>query len=168
VGAELASRGHSLVYGGGCVGMMGVLARAVKEGRGRVTGVIPRFMQERELAFAEADEMLVVEDMRERKRLMEQYAQAFVVMPGGWGTLDELMELLTLRQLDVVRKPVVLLNHQGFFDPLLTWFSGLAGEGFNRPENLSLYHVVEGGSAALDQVETGGLGRVDAAWFVTK
>ncbi len=104
LGHELVARGWGLVYGGGKTGLMGAVARAVKAKGGRVVGVIPEFMKARELAFDEADELVTVVTMRERKLLMEARADAFVTLPGGWGTLEEIMEILTLRQLDVVKK----------------------------------------------------------------
>ena len=107
VGNEMARRGWGLVYGGGKVGLMGAVARAVKNSGGRVVGVIPDFMKVKELAYDDADEMHTVVTMRERKLMMEARADAFLALPGGWGTLEEIMEILTLRQLDVLRKPVV-------------------------------------------------------------
>jgi uncharacterized protein (TIGR00730 family) len=110
LGREMVGRGWGLVYGGGKTGLMGAVARAVKKEGGRVVGVIPEFMKARELAFDEADELVTVITMRERKLLMETRADAFVTLPGGWGTLEEIMEILTLRQLEVVKKPCVFLN----------------------------------------------------------
>src|ERR1041385_8319731 len=104
LGREMVARGWGLVYGGGKTGLMGAVARAVKGEGGRVVGVIPEFMKVRELAFDKADELLTVVTMRERKLLMETRADAFLALPGGFGTLEEIMEILTLRQLDVVKK----------------------------------------------------------------
>src|SRR5438046_1465301 len=128
LGRELFSQGWGLVYGGGKTGLMGAVARAAKTAGGRVVGVIPEFMKARELAFDEADELVTVVTMRERKLLMETRADAFVTLPGGWGTLEEIMEILTLRQLDVVRKPCVFLNQDGFYNPLLQLFDTMLGE----------------------------------------
>ena len=122
LGRELVARGWGLVYGGGKTGTMGAVARAVKQAGGKVVGVIPEFMKVRELAYDEADEIVTVITMRERKLLMETRADAFVTLPGGWGTLEEVLEILTLRQLDVVKKPCVFLNQDGFYDPLLQLF----------------------------------------------
>jgi len=107
LGHVLVRQGWGLVYGGGKTGMMGAVARATKAAGGRVVGVIPEFMKARELAYDEADELISVITMRERKLLMETRADAFVTLPGGFGTLEEIMEILTLRQLDVVKKPCV-------------------------------------------------------------
>ena len=119
LGAELARRGHRLVYGGGDVGLMGELARAAHRQGGRIVGVIPRALVERELAYGPADELLVTETLRERKAEMDARADAFVALPGGFGTLEELLEVITLRQLRLHRRPVVLLNLNGYWDPFL-------------------------------------------------
>src|SRR5438445_494412 len=141
MGRELAARGWGLVYGGGKTGLMGAVARAAKAGGGRVVGVIPEFMKARELAFDEADELVTVVTMRERKLLMEARADAFVALPGGWGTLEEIMEILTLRQLDVVRKPCVFLNQEGFYDDLIRLFERMLRENFFKPANMDLFRV---------------------------
>lgn len=127
----MVARGWGLVYGGGKTGMMGAIARAVKQRGGRVVGVIPEFMKVRELAYDEADELVTVITMRERKLLMETRADAFVALPGGWGTLEEILEILTLRQLDVVKKPCVLFNQDGFYEPLLALFQRMLADKFS-------------------------------------
>src|SRR3954469_201679 len=139
----MVAKGWGLVYGGGKTGIMGALARAVKEDGGRVVGVIPEFMKVKELAFDEADELVTVITMRERKLLMETRADAFVALPGGWGTLEEMMEILTLRQLDVIRKPCVFLNQGGFYDDLLRFFERMVRERFNKVSNLDLFRVAK-------------------------
>src|SRR5882757_7692402 len=142
LGHELVARGWGLVYGGGKTGLMGAVARAVKSRGGRVVGVIPEFMKAKELAYDEADELVTVVTMRERKLLMETRADAYVALPGGWGTLEEIMEILTLRQLDVLRKPCVFLNQDGFYDELLAFFQKMVRERFNKPSNLELFSSV--------------------------
>src|SRR6188472_1380277 len=141
LGAEMVTRGWGLVYGGGKTGLMGAVARAVKVGGGRVVGVIPEFMKARELAYDEADELVTVVTMRDRKLLMETRADAFVALPGGWGTLEEILEILTLRQLDVVKKPCVIFNQDGFYDPLLALFDTMLREKFFKPSNMDLFRV---------------------------
>jgi len=130
LGAGIAERGWTLVYGGGKAGLMGAVARGTKAGGGRVVGVIPEFMKARELAYAEADELISVLTMRERKMLMETRADAFVALPGGWGTLEELLEILTLAHLDALAKPVVILNQDGYYDELLALFERIVRERF--------------------------------------
>jgi len=166
LGQEMARRGWGLVYGGGKVGLMGAVAKAVKASGGRVVGVIPEFMKVKELAFDEADEMHTVVTMRERKLLMETKADAFVALPGGWGTLEEIMEILTLRQLDVLRKPVVIFNQDGFYDELLKFFDRMIAEKFNKPSNLQLFTVAKTIDDVFKQLETGAV-TAETKWFVT-
>ncbi|MBL9190001.1 MAG: TIGR00730 family Rossman fold protein [Opitutaceae bacterium] len=168
LGRELVARGWGLVYGGGKTGMMGAVARAVKESGGRVVGVIPEFMKARELAYDEADELVTVITMRERKLLMETRADAFVALPGGWGTLEEIMEILTLRQLDVVRKPCVLLNQDGFYDPLLRLFDTMLAERFFKPSNMDLFRSAATVPEVFTQIEAAAGAKPEAKWFETR
>jgi hypothetical protein len=132
VGRGLAERGWGLVYGGGRAGVMGSVALAAKAAGGRVVGVIPDFMVERELAYREADELIITNSMRERRRIMEERATAFVALPGGFGTLEELIEILMGRMLNRHAKPLVLVNQDGFYDDLITFFDKLVRDGFKR------------------------------------
>jgi len=130
LGREMVAQDWGLVYGGGKTGLMGTTARAVKQSGGRVVGVIPEFMKARELAYSGADELISVMTMRERKLLMETRADAFLALPGGWGTLEETLEILTLAHLDALQKPVVIFNQDGFYDELLALFARIVREGF--------------------------------------
>ena len=168
LGREMVARGWGLVYGGGKTGLMGAVARAVKSRGGRVVGVIPEFMKARELAFDEADELVTVITMRERKLLMETRADAFVALPGGWGTLEEIMEILTLRQLDVVKKPCVFLNQDGFYDPLLALFATMLREKFFKPSNLELYRVATAVPEIFTQIEAAAGAKAESKWFETR
>lgn len=141
VGAEIARHGWTLVYGGGKTGLMGAVARGAKAAGGTVVGVIPEFMKAKELAFDEADELITVLTMRERKMLMETRADAFLALPGGWGTLEEIMEILTLKQVDVLQKPVVLFNQDGYYDELLQLFERMIRDGFMRDSIRRQYAV---------------------------
>lgn len=163
----MPGRGWDLVYGGGKVGLMGAVAKGVKASGGRVVGVIPQFMKARELDYEGADEMLTVTTMRERKREMETRADAFVALPGGWGTLEEIMEILTLRQLDVVRKPCVIFNQDGFYDDLLRFFEKMVAEQFNKPSNLGLFRVAGTVEEIFAQLEKGPAA-AETKWFETK
>lgn len=157
VGAEIARRGWTLVYGGGKTGLMGAVARGAKGAGGTVVGVIPEFMKARELAFDEADELITVLTMRERKMLMETRADAFLALPGGWGTLEEIMEILTLKQVDVLQKPVVLFNQDGYYDELLAFFERMIRDKFMRESIRRQYAVadsVEGVFRALENWQT--------------
>lgn len=165
LGRLIAARGHSLVYGGGTPGLMGDLAHAVKGGGGHVLGIIPRLLAEFGLAFPDADDLRVVETMAERKALMIEHADAFVALPGGFGTLDEIIEVMTLKQLEYLRGPIVLLNTDGFYDPLLGHFERLYEERFARPEYRALYHVAADATDALEYIEGYTDGALPKKWI---
>ncbi len=167
-GGEMVARGWGLVYGGGKTGLMGAVARAVKLGGGRVVGVIPEFMKVRELAYDEADELVTVVTMRERKLLMEARADAFVALPGGFGTLEEIMEILTLRQLDVVRKPCVFFNQDGFYDPLLALFDTMQRENFFKPSNMELFRVANTVAEVFPKIDEAAAAKAESKWFETR
>jgi uncharacterized protein (TIGR00730 family) len=137
-GTELVARGYDLVYGGGSVGLMGVVARTVLEGGRHVTGVIPRALTTSELAGEVLGELVVVDTMAERKERMLTMADAFVVLPGGLGTMDELFEALTWGQLGIQSKPVGVLNVNGYFDQMIAWVDHAVAEGFVRPHHRDL------------------------------
>ena len=168
LGHELVKRGWGLVYGGGKTGLMGAVARAVKAKGGVVVGVIPEFMKARELAFDEADELVTVVTLRERKLLMEARADAFVTLPGGFGTLEEIMEILTLRQLDVVRKPCVFLNQDGFYDDLIRLFEKMLAEKFFKPSNMELFRVAQTVPEIFGQIEASAGVKAESKWFETR
>lgn len=168
LGREMVAQGWGLVYGGGKTGAMGAVARAVKQAGGRVVGVIPEFMKVRELAYDEADELVTVITMRERKLLMETRADAFVTLPGGWGTLEEIMEILTLRQLDVVKKPCVIFNQDGFYDPLLQLFDRMLAEKFFKPSNLELFRVANSVPEVFARIAAAPGGPAESKWFETR
>lgn len=152
LGAQMAARGDTLVYGGADLGLMGALARAVHAGGGRVVGVIPQALQARGIAYAIADEVIITADLRERKATMETRADAFIALPGGIGTLEELLEVLTLRQLQAHTKPIVLLNTADYYAPLFALFAHLYRERFAKPfENL--YHVADNVEGIFDYLD---------------
>jgi len=168
LGREMVAQGWGLVYGGGKTGLMGTMARAVKQSGGRVVGVIPEFMKARELAFDEADELVTVITLRERKLLMETRADAFVTLPGGWGTLEEIMEILTLRQLDLVKKPCVFFNQDGFYDDLIRLFERMLRDNFFKASNLGLYRVATTVPEVFTQIEAARDARAESKWFETR
>ncbi len=153
LGEEMAARGHELVYGGGCIGLMGIVARAVHSRRGRVTGIIPERMLPYEVAYREADELITTETMAERKGLMIARSDGFIALPGGFGTLEELTEVLTLKQLGYLNAALVLLNVDGFYDPLTAFFERLITLEFVRPDHRTLYRLADSPAEALDHVE---------------
>lgn len=133
LGTAIADAGVGLVYGGGSLGLMGETARAVLAGGGRVTGIIPGFLSAKEKMLSEVDELIVTEDMHERKRLMFERSDAFVALPGGIGTLEELVEQLTWSQLGRHSKPIILANIDRFWDPLIGLLDHMRTEAFIRP-----------------------------------
>jgi uncharacterized protein (TIGR00730 family) len=153
LGHEIGSRHHELVYGGACIGLMGELARAATAAGGRVTGVIPRRFAERELTYTAADEVIITESMAERKALMIQRAEAFVALPGGFGTLEEISEVLTLKQLGDQNGALVLVDLNGFYAPLMAYFEQFYTLSFARPEYRALYYLAPGARDALDYIE---------------
>jgi uncharacterized protein (TIGR00730 family) len=138
VGARLAADGHSLVSGGGRVSMMGAVARAARAGGAHTVGVIPAHLIPLEVADTDADELVVVDTMRERKRIMDERSDAFVALPGGIGTLEELFEVWTAASLDMHAKPVAVLDPDGFYDPLWQYLDGLRSRGFVRSAALDV------------------------------
>lgn len=140
-GHALAHQNVRLVYGGGGLGLMGTVARGTSENGGRVLGIIPEFLKERENMFLGATEHIITEDMHSRKKLMYENADAFVALPGGVGTLEELVEQLTWSQLGQHRKPIALLNTKGFWDPFLTLIDHMREFRFIR-EGLEVGFIV--------------------------
>jgi uncharacterized protein (TIGR00730 family) len=164
-GLALAERGLGLVFGGGHIGLMGVLADAVL-GAGRpVTGVIPRALADKELAHTGLSELIVVESMHERKAVMADRADAFVALPGGYGTGDELFEILTWAQLGLHRKPIGLLNTACFFDPLLNWLDHMVREDFLKPVHRGLVHVASRPRILLDLLFQSEIPQLTEKWL---
>lgn len=157
MGRLLARRGYTLVFGGGQVGLMGEIARAVHDEGGSVLGVIPEALKEREgIAYDVADELIITRTMQERKRILFTRADGFIVLPGGFGTLEEFMEVLTLKQLGYHDKPIVVVNTDGYFEPLLSCFEYMFEEGFAHERYRSLYHVAAEPSDAISHLEAAG------------
>ena len=155
VGTELARRGHSLVSGGGELSMMGAVAKAARAGGARTVGVIPRGLLDKEVGDRAADELLVVDDMRTRKGLMDARSDAFLALPGGLGTLEELFEVWVARSLGMHVKPVVALDVDGLYAPLRAQVDLLAERGFVRRPALGALQWAESVGQALDLVEQG-------------
>lgn len=153
LGKLMAQRGWHLVYGGGDVGLMGTVARTVHEYQGKVIGVIPEALRAKEVSYEACDELIVTETMRERKAIMEERAEAFIVLPGGFGTLEELLEMLTAKQLKHHQKPIVILNIAHFYDALLTMFDHLFAKKFARIEDQHLYTVATNVERAITYIE---------------
>lgn len=165
LGALMAAAGRTLVYGGGNVGLMGACARAVHAGGGRVVGVIPEKLQALELGYAAADEYIVTAGMRERKAIMEDRADAFVALPGGLGTLEEIIEVMVLKQLQYHAKPLVFLNTRGVFDPLFAFFDRLVADRFLKAGHRALFHVADTPEAVLPWLDAYTAPAPEGKWF---
>jgi uncharacterized protein (TIGR00730 family) len=152
LGEALAARGLALVYGGASVGLMGAVADAALAGGGRVYGVLPGFMTRREVAHRGLTELALVGSMHERKAEMAARSDAFVALPGGFGTLDELFEVLTWSQLGLHQKPVALLDVDGYFAPLVAFLDHATAEGLIRPEYRAMLFVERDADALLDRL----------------
>jgi uncharacterized protein (TIGR00730 family) len=141
LGEALAGAGWNLVHGGGGIGLMGDVARAALGAGAKVTGIIPHRLADREVALHELTELIEVDTMRERKRLMDERADAFVILPGGIGTLEELVEMLTLKQLGYHSRAIVVLDAHGYWDPLLDQLQRMVDERMARHDLLTLYEI---------------------------
>jgi len=149
-GEGLGRLGHTLIYGGGDVGLMGATARSATEHGAHVVGVIPERLQAREGLYTLADELIVTQTMSERKQTMFRRADAFTVLPGGYGTVEEFMEVLTLQHLGYHSHPITLVSPDGFYDTLLDFFAELYNGGFGRVQIEETVAVVETAGEALD------------------
>ena len=154
LGEAMARAGHGMVYGGGGAGLMGAAARGMVKGGGRVVGVVPTFLQVDGVLFDGCDEMIYTETMRERKQIMEERAEAFIITPGGIGTYEEFFEIYTLKQLGRHGKPMIVFNIDGYYDKLLDMLRHTVDEGFMRPASLSLYTVADTVEQVLEQLAT--------------
>lgn len=166
LGTAVAERGVRLVYGGGRIGLMGIVADAALAVNGTVIGVIPEFLRGLEVAHTGLTELRVVATMHERKRAMFELADAFVVLPGGLGTLDETIEIITWRQLGLHDKPVVLFDVGGFWQPLRKLVGAIVDEGFAHPEHAGLFVMassIEEIFAAISEARPTGVG-AGAKW----
>lgn len=153
LGREIGRRGYRLIYGGGATGVMGACARGVAETRGEVIGVIPDFMGTYELLNDKCDEMIEARTMGERKAIMEDRADAFIIAPGGIGTLDEFFEILTLISLDRKSAPVILYNINGYYDILISFIDSCVQQGFIRNHVKDLFRICDNPAEALDMIE---------------
>jgi hypothetical protein len=141
IGKELARRKLHVVFGGGQVGLMGILATAALEEGGTVIGIIPEHIRERELPSDRLTELHIVPDMHTRKRMMVDHSDAFIILPGGLGTLDEMFELLTWKKLQLHNDPIIILNQDGYWDEMIALIKKTVAEGFSQPPDLDLFEV---------------------------
>lgn len=149
-GQALGTDGKTAIYGGGHVGLMGLLADATLETGGKVIGIIPTFLDDREKKHENLTELHVVDSMHERKQKMAELADAFVVMPGGFGTLDEFFEILTWRQLGLHDRPIILVNTEGYWDALIQLIDHIIKSGFAQEKHRDGLTIVDDAAAAID------------------
>lgn len=142
LGEDMAKAGKQLVYGGGDCGLMGAVANGVLEAGGRAVGVFPRSLGRIEVEHKGLTTMHMVDSMHERKQIMYDNADVFVILPGGFGTLDEMFEVITWRQIKIHQKQVVIFNHNGYWDHMITLMEHMVAQGFARPETREFYTVV--------------------------
>ena len=152
LGALMTRQGHTLVFGGGQEGIMGAVARGAHAHGGKIIGIAPRFFDQPGILFADCTEFIYTDTMRERKALMEEHSEAFIVLPGGIGTYEEFFEMLTLKQLGRHNKPMVMLNTRGYYDPMAAMLQNTVDEGFMSADCLELYGVCNTPEEALDYV----------------
>ncbi len=153
LGRRMGQLGIDLVYGGASIGLMGAVARGVHEKKGKVIGVLPKFFKTIEIEYGEADELIVTRDMRERKAIMDERSDAFIVLPGGVGTLEEAMEIFSLIQLKQTVKPLVIINTEGFYDGIIRHFEQLVTLKFAKAETLKMYALVNTPEEAMVFIE---------------
>jgi len=168
LGALLAERGLTLIYGGGNVGMMGQLANAALENGGQVTGIIPEAIADMEVAHTGLSDLRVVDSMHTRKALMAELADGFIALPGGWGTLEEFVEVLTWAQLGFHAKPCGLLNVSGYYGSLLAFINHTADQQFIQPEHRELILVEKTPVALLDRMTAYEAPQVDKATWARR
>lgn len=156
MGEKMANRGHSLVFGGGGNGLMGAAARGVKKGGGHILGVIPKFFDDEkiEALYLECDELIEPDTMRERKQIMEDNADAFIIVPGGIGTFEEFFEILTLKQLCRHNKPIAMYNINGYYNEIVETISAASRKNFIRENCMELFYLSDNLDEIFQYIET--------------
>ena len=153
LGAKIAERGHTLIYGGGAEGLMGAAARGAYSQGGKIIGIVPSFLNVDGILFDNCDEMIFTETMRERKQLLEEKSDAFIVTPGGVGTFDEFFEILTLKQLGRHSKPIAVFNINGYFDSLIEQLKNAVRKQFMNPESFELCFFTDNADKLINYLE---------------
>ena len=153
LGRRIAARGHGLVFGGGAQGLMGATARGLAAGGGRITGIAPRFFDKPGILYKECSEFIFTDTMRERKELMENLSDAFIMAPGGIGTYEEFFEVLTLKQLGQLNKPIAVFNVNGYYELLLRLLEDTVSKGFMRASCLDIFGIFDDADEMLDYME---------------
>ena len=152
LGRAIGKRGIDLVYGGASIGLMGCVARGAHEEKGKVIGILPEFFRTKDIEYLDVDELIVTKDMRERKAKMDGRSDAFIVLPGGIGTLEEAIEILSMRQLKLSDKPLVFINTQGFYDKLNDTFASMIDLNFAKENIRNMYAMTPDSTSALEYI----------------
>lgn len=153
LGRIIASRSHSLIFGGGASGMMGACARGVTENGGKVIGISPNFFNVDGILYDKCTELILTDTMRERKKKLEELSDGFIISPGGIGTFDEFFEILTLKQLDQHKKPIAVFNINGYYDSLIELIKTGIKQNFIKEKNLNLFTVTDDAEKIVDYIE---------------
>jgi uncharacterized protein (TIGR00730 family) len=168
LGVLIAKNGYNLVHGGGKIGLMGTLAATVQESGAKVTGVLPERLNLEGIASETDDEIIITKDMPDRKTEMRKRSEAFITMPGGFGTLEELAEVLTLKQLGYHTKPVVILNTNNYYENLIGLFEKMYKLNFAKPDFKSLYHISPTPADAMNHILNYKYVEVKDKWFLKR
>lgn len=166
LGKTMALKGHNLVYGGSDIGLMGAVSRSVKKHGGKTIGISPESLNLNDVVSEIDDELIITESMSERKSMMASHADAFIGLPGGFGTFEEMFEVMTLKQLGEHEKPIIFLNIMGYFDRLLEMFEHIYEQGFAKKEYRQLYHVSESVESAFQYLQNYQPPKLNKHWFI--
>ncbi len=142
IGEKVAKAQHTIITGGSNIGLMKTLVKTAIENGGKTIGIIPKFFEDKGLACFDNSKLIIVDDMFQRKQKLFELSDAFVILPGGYGTLDELLEIITLKQIGIYDKPIIIYNQNGYYDELLAMFDKIHSEKFSSSENLNVFTVV--------------------------
>ncbi|MEL6865248.1 MAG: TIGR00730 family Rossman fold protein [Bacteroidota bacterium] len=167
-GKELALAPLKVAYGGGAVGLMGRLADSVVAHGGEITGIMPQYMKEAELQHPQVEDFIFVDDLRDRKKMLLQKSKAAIALPGGCGTMDELMEALTLKRLGRFNHPIIILNTQSYFDPLITMLEKSVAHRFMKEEHLDLWTAVAHPHEIVPAIQNSGTWQFDPSFFTER
>ncbi len=153
LGCEIAKRGDTFLYGGGQLGLMGQCAKGVHDHNGKVVGIIPKVLNVKGVVYDYCDELIVTEDMRTRKKVMDERSDAVITLPGGFGTLEEILEMITLKQLQYHNKPIAILNTDGFYNELIEMFDKIIDLDFAKNVMKSYYYISHNAKDILDYID---------------
>lgn len=165
LGEEIAKRKYTLVFGGGAVGLMGAVASSASKHGGKVVGVIPEALNLEGIVYEDGSELIVTRDLRQRKAIMELRSDAFMALPGGFGTLEEILEIITLKQLRFHNKPIIFLNIDNFYEPLIAFFEYLLQENFARQSYRQLYYFAKTLKEAFAYLDNYQPQELESKWF---